>query len=410
MKTIFFTLLLVSLTYFSFATAAKKQVTIQIQSPSGYIDGTTIYFDLGVTPVYSASQDAPKVFSNIADIGSVFSISSDGVQCSVNGYSALLSTAIIPIGTKIDTAGNYLFTRAILSNFDSTSIIQLEDRQENIFINLGNSFYAVHLTDTGITSGRFFLHVSSAIQISTINSGCQNHDGKINIYQDSSLTWTSASLYDMHDSLVAGLNDISGPCNFGNLPQGDYKLVLVYNGGYIASKLIHVDGNYVVAHIQPLALTALVAEPIIFYTTSINATTYFWNFGEGSQINGVANPTFAFMQPGVFTVVLLCSNVYGCQASDSVIITVNNTTGVDDIITQSANIRAYSKTITVVLTDELRQGATITIYNLMGQPIYAGGIDQATSSVTLNDKPDGYYIVSLQNNNVTTVKSVILMK
>jgi hypothetical protein len=410
MKTISFTLLLVSLSYLTFATGAKKQAIIQMQSPSGYVDQTIVYFDLGVSPAFSAVQDAPKVFANMPDIGSIYSISSDGISCSINGYSALASSAVIPLGIKIDSAGNYLFSKAMLSNFDSSTIIQLEDRQENIFINLGNNFYAVQLTDTGITNGRFFLHISSAIEVTMINSGCQNNDGMLNISQDSSITWTSAGIYNLNDSLITGLNNVSGPYAFSNLSEGDYRLVLYFNSNYVTAKLLHLDGNYVAVQIQPLQLTASVAEQIIFHTTALNATTYFWNFGEGSQINGVANPTFDFMQPGVFTVVLSCSNAYGCKASDSVTITVSGTTEVNNIIAGSRNIWAYAKTITAVLTEEVKPGAELKVYNLLGQPVYASEVNQATSTVSLNNQEDGYYVVSLTNNNVTSVKNVILTK
>ena len=410
MKTISFTLLLVSLTYLAFATEEKKQVIVQFQSPSGYVDETTIYFDLGLSPVFSAGQDAPKAFASIPGAGSVYSTSSDGVQCSINGYSTLATSAVIPVGIKIDVAGNYLFPNAILSSFDSSSVVQLEDRQLHIFTNLSNSIYPVELSDTGVITGRFFLHVSSAIQVLPVTSGCQNNDGKLNIYGDSSIMWSSVGLYNQGDSLISSLTNIAGPYSFSNLPEGDYRLVLFLNGNYVAGKLLHLDGNYVVVHIQPLALTASVTEQIIFKTAAINATSYFWSFGEGSEINGIANPTFAFMQPGVFTARVLCSNAYGCQYTDSVTITVSNTTAVNSIISASRNVWAYSKTIQVVLSEDIKQGAELKVYNLLGQPVYESQINGSTTSVTLNDQADGYYIVSVQNDNVASVKSVVLTK
>ena len=411
MKTILAILLLLSLTNIAFATAAKKQAIIRITAPSGYTDATTVYFDYGVNPAFVANQDAPKVFSTITGEPAIFSMSSDSVKCSINGYSTLASGAIIPIGIKIDVAGAYLFTPAMLSKFDSTTIVILEDRQEHVSIDLVNNFYSVQLTDTGITTGRFFLHVSSAMLASPVTAGCANNDGAINVSGDASILWTNASLYTNNDSLITELNNVSGTFFYSNLPEGDYRLVLYYAGLYVSTMPVHVNGNYVVAHIQSLPLSASVNQEITFHALDLNATNCFWDFGDGSQINGITNPTFAFLQPGVFTVLLKCTNTAGCQYSDSVTITVvGYATSVNNVNNDSRNVWANAKTITVVLNEDVKPGAELKIYNLLGQPVYESPITELTSIATLNNETDGYYIVSVLNNNVNSTKSVMLLK
>jgi len=410
MKTLFFTLLFISLASFAFATQSKKQVKLRIMSPAGYVSETIIYFDLGVVPAFIANQDAPEVYSNIPGIPSIYSISSDNVYCSINGYSPLTTSAVIPLGIKTDTAGGYLFTASMLSNFDSTTIVQLEDRQQNIFTNLGNNFYIVHLTDTGIVNGRFFLHVSQAIQFSNVIAGCANDDGMLQISSDSSVLWSTTALYDSSNVLVSSLNNISGSYSFNHLSEGNYKLVLSYGGDYISTKAMHVNGNYIVAHIKLPVLSALVNQEINFYSLVHNATNYFWDFGDGSQIDGIANPTFAFLQPGVFNVVLTCTNAAGCQYSDSVSITVSSMNAVSNIADDSRNIWAHAKTITVVLNEEIKPGAEIIIYNLLGQLVYKASLTQLTTDITLNNAPNEYYMISLQNNNISLTKRVALIQ
>jgi PKD repeat protein len=410
MKTAAFTILFVSLVSMAFATTEKKQAIIRLQAPSGYADETTVYFDLGISPAFIASQDAPEVFANIMGVPSIYSFSSDNVQCSINGYSPLTAGAVIPLGIRTDTIGGYLFTASLLSGFDSTTIVQLEDRQENIFINLSNNFYAVQLNDTGVINGRFFLHVSRAVEVSFVTAGCANNDGIININADSSITWSTAVLYDTSGTLVQSFNNALGTYNFNNLTEGNYKLVLFYGGNYVTTMPLYLNGNYIVAHIQSLPLTAFLNQEITFHGLVNNATTYFWDFGDGSQINGIANPTFAFLQPGVFTVLLVCTNTAGCQYSDSVTITVSNTTGIASVAAGAENIWAYSKTVTVVLNEDPQPGAGLKIYNLLGQSIYDGPIAQLTSNVALNSVPDGYYIVWVKNGDIISEKKINLIK
>jgi PKD repeat protein len=410
MKTIIFTILFVSLASLVFATSDKKQVIIRVVAPSGYSDETTVYFDFGVVPAFIANQDVPKVFNNFSGIPSIYSFSSDNVLCSVNGYSPLTTSAIIPLGIKSDTSGGYLFTASLLSGLDSTTIVQLEDRQQNTLINLGNNFYSVQLTDTGVINGRFFLHVSRAVQVSFVTADCANNNGVINIHPDSTISWSMAGLYDTSGALVQSFTNILGSYSFNNLAEGNYKLILLYDGNYVTTMPLHLNGNYIVAHIQSLPLTAYVNQEITFHALANNAPTYFWDFGDGSQITGIANPTFAFLQSGVFTVLLVCTNIAGCQYSDSVTISVSNTTAITNIVEGSRNIWAYSKTITAVLNEDLQPGAEFKIYNLLGQPIYSCPITQLTTTVALNYEPDGYYIIWLKNGDIISERRICLLK
>lgn len=409
MKPILFTLLFVSLAFVAFATAGKKQIIITLIPPGGYPAQTTVYFDFGVTPLYSASQDAPEVFGTNPGEPSIYSITSDNVFCAINGFSPLLNSAIVPLGIKSDTTGNFVFTASTLSNFDSTSIIQLEDRQLNIFTNLRTNPYTAAIADTGLTNGRFFLHVSRAVAFNMVAAGCVNNDGLLNVNADSTILWTLSGLYNSTGSFITSVANVSGAYSFNSLPEGDYTVALSFNGFYVASQQLHVNGDYVIANIQPMSATAFINQQIAFYSTATNTTSYIWNFGDGSQITGVANPTFEYYQAGVFTVVMICSNDSGCTHTDSVTITVAGATGINNVASETRNIWAYAKTINIVLNEDIMSGAEVKIYNLLGQQAYAGSIDNQTTVITLNNEPNGYYIVNMQNNNVTSSKRIMLI-
>ncbi|PCH91007.1 MAG: hypothetical protein COB85_09740 [Bacteroidetes bacterium] len=65
-------------------------------------------------------------------------------------------------------------------------------------------------------------------------------------------------------------------------------------------------------------LTTIFNTDIDFYDMSVGATTYLWDFGDGTE-DTVQNPTHTFpeSQPGVYTVVLTTTNSLGCTETVS---------------------------------------------------------------------------------------------
>jgi gliding motility-associated-like protein len=63
---------------------------------------------------------------------------------------------------------------------------------------------------------------------------------------------------------------------------------------------------------------------VSLFNNSTNADLYDWDFGDGFGSSGAANPTYAWMQAGQFTITLTASNVGGCSDSFSRTITIND--------------------------------------------------------------------------------------
>ncbi len=324
MKIITATLFLVLITTFAFATKEKKQVKIRLTAPGGYLDETMVYFDYDVTPTYDANEDGPKAYNVITNAPSIYSISSNNIFCSTNGYSDLVGSEIITLGIRTDTSGLHVFTASMLHNFDSTTMLQLEDRQENTLTNLRTNVYAVQLADSQILNGRFFLHVSRAVQFTSVTAGCSNDDGILELNQDNDILWNTYSLYDSTGYLVESAENIFGNYSFNNLAEGNYNLVMSY-GSDVIRKAVHVNGNYIVAQIHPSSIDANINQVITFYTTTHNTTTYLWTMGDitETEIEGVANPEFSYMQSGIYNVVLTSTNSAGCTYRDSVTVTIS---------------------------------------------------------------------------------------
>ena len=188
MRILTFTLLLATLSFSAFASQDKKQLKLRLQAPNGNLDEATLYFDQGINPTYNYQEDAQKVFSGVAGVPVIYSVTTDNIDCSINGYGTLSSSEITPIGIQVDADGLYTITTPLFDNFDPTSIVQLEDRLRGTFTDLRTNLYQVTLQTTDPATGRFFIHISYPTTVSPTVAGCSNNDGMLSVTVDNSVT------------------------------------------------------------------------------------------------------------------------------------------------------------------------------------------------------------------------------
>lgn len=410
MRFLIFTLLFTSLTTGLFASQDKKQLRLRVQGSSGDLDETTLYFDQGVASAFTAQEDAQKVFTTLPGIPQVFSLTSDNQQCQINGFSTLSQTEVIGLGVVVDADGQYTFTAPVLEKFDATSIIRIEDRQQAVFTDLRTDLYTADILATEPTTGRFFLHVSRPATFTNVPAGCINNDGIIQVNQDNSIEWNRCELFDANNQLKGTFTAINGQFDFPNLSEGNYTMVFTY-GNYSASKVFHVVSNSIEASISVSTVTAYTLEEIDFHATARNANHFEWDFGDGTQIVGVANPTLAYYEAGTYNVTLKTTNDHGCTQNSNVVVQIaeplvsgiNEQKSIDDISIFSAN-----NNITVKVNNEVTKGAKMQVYNLLGASIYSSPVTQQITTIGFDEQPAGYYIVSVKNNDTTNTRRVYL--
>lgn len=411
MKSLLLTLSFALLASTSFATQDKKQVKIRLQAQSGHLDEATIYFDQSINSSYNSQEDAQKQFSNVAGVPTVFSPSIDNVPCSINGFGTLSSTEVVALGYDVDADGQYTISASQLFNFDPTSIIRLEDKQTNTFHDLRAGSYSANLLATDPATGRFFVHVSFPTQVMSSNAGCLNDDGKIMVAQDNSIAWTLCNLYDEFNQQVATYSNINGNFDFSNLPAGNYYMVFVY-GSYTATKNLELKGNSIVADVDVSTQNAFTFEEIDFRAIAMNSSQYRWEFGDGSLITGVANPSFYYFEPGVYEVKLIASNQYGCSDNASVIINVeeNIASSVEDQPATTSSIVSWGSTVTVNVEGVINGHNELLIYNLNGALVYTSSITEKTTEVNLSNLPIGYYIAAVKAGSIVNTKKIFIGK
>lgn len=405
-KILVFALLIVVIATQAFA-AGKKQVKLRITEVSTAIfDETSVNLDLGVRQ-YTFPEDGQKVFDTSSSAPNIYSFSGDMVACFSNSYGAFAPGTIVPLGIKTEGHGLYSIRATLLDNFDPTSIIRLEDRQQSVFHNLRDGDYLFLLNQFTQNNNRFFLHISYPIAITSIDAGCSNNDGVISVAQDPSISWDTVKLLNDTGRLVYTNTNATGNFTFGTLPFGHYNLVYEY-GSYTAGNDIYVNGWSINNEITASTIYAGVYQPIDFFSNSIHTGDYNWNFGDGSEIEGVANPDYAYTQPGTYQVTLVSSNSYGCSSTATITVYISEATGVVKINDTDVRINLQNRSLQILFNRQIENGYSVQLFNTVGQSVQQQPLNQTETNIDLGNMAAGVYIVRVANANGALAKKIVL--
>lgn len=391
----------------AFASPDKKQVKLRIQTQIGNLDETTVYFDYGVLPDFKAQEDMQKAISNLAGVPVIYSLSSDNQKLMNNGFSILNKSEIVPLGVMVDSDGVYNISSNFIDKFDATSVIRLEDRLNNVFTDLRTNLYQANILASEAAEGRFFLHVSYPVEFVPAPSGCDNNDGTILVETENTIQWTLCDLYDMNNVQRGTYTNVNGIFDFTGLEEGDYYMVFVV-GNYTTTKQFHISTHAISAIIDIANVNVYAGDELNFHSITQNATHFEWDFGDGTWIVGIANPSLTYYSAGNYDVTLKCTNDYGCQKIASLAMDVDQVSGVGNVDEKAASVSSAGKILTVNMNDELIADASIKVYNLIGQSVYNQTANAKISKIELNNEQAGYYLVSVTNAGKSTTKRVYI--
>jgi len=152
-----------------------------------------------------------------------------------------------------------------------------------------------------------------------------------------------------------------------------------------------------------------IANNVVSFTnSSINATSYFWDFGDG-ETSTLENPVHTFLY-GDYTVILIANS--SCDA-DTILIPVSVITGIDKI-TDRSGIRIYPNPslgrFWISFDSSNCPDANIEIYNNIGVVIFKTNILQENMEIDLSNYPDGIYILLLNAGTGQLRGKILLVK
>ena len=150
------------------------------------------------------------------------------------------------------------------------------------------------IDETEAETGRFFLHIGQPMTTATTNESCDQNDGVITMTQLGSTTWDTYEVKDDNNVVVASGSNFNGQVDVNQLADGNYTIELIH-GTYVATVNVTVDPSMeVVADFTPSQYVVEEDEVIIFDNQTTGGTIHNWNMGDGTTMNGIANPSYSF--------------------------------------------------------------------------------------------------------------------
>ena len=128
-------------------------------------------------------------------------------------------------------------------------------------------------------------------------------------------TNTSSGAISYQWSLGNGNNSSLQHPSSSYINAGNYTVVLIATsatgGKYTTTGVITILGDPI-ANFTASPLSVCSSESITFTNTSTGASSYIWDFGDGSSSNAT-NTTHQYNTPGTYNIKLIAINIYGCE-------------------------------------------------------------------------------------------------
>ncbi len=393
-----------------FSASPEKRIEILLQdSASGSAAVTQIGFVAGTSPLFIAQEDIAFVLQSPDTTPQLYSFTQDNVACSSNAYGPFDNSTILRLGLAISDSGTFIFSRQLYSNFDPASMLILEDRQLNVFTDLRRSTYKVAINQTGEINSRFYLHITYPPALVTSPAGCLNNDGIIFITEDSSITWTACKVFDSAAIMIAIDTNVTGNFTFTGLPGGNYTVEFDYSV-YTPQQNVLVGQHQLVAGLNVSNNHDFVLQDIQFYTAASNATRFAWDFGDGSVITGIANPTYFYIFPGVYTARVNCSNDFGCTVESDTLMYIEIGTSVNSIDGNIVKIFTDKSSIRIEMDNISGADYNYSIYDLQGQALKTGPVPAGNLLVDMSNNAAGVYVVAIRSSSASLAQKVVIAR
>jgi PKD repeat protein len=376
-------------------------------SGSNMQNETAIYFDTNAAMHFEDTYDALSLGVDAGFLGIVSSL--NDTDYAINGLPALTQNFSIPVKATSGTTDTYQIAATDLQNLPSGACIMLHDNYLNADWDLRIAPYSCTITDTENVA-RFVLNITIDPTLSVISSfhnpTCVN---SANGYIIASAANTASYNYYWKDStnniIQTALNK-NGTDTLKNLQSGNYSVdvntVGSCNNGTNTFTLKGPTANALfIPSASAVILTNDTAD-VTFANTSSNATSYSWNFGDGTTASG-SNVMHPYTMPGNYTVTLTAYNqACGDSSVYSQVITVDaSATGIKTFSANENNMQIDrdASGYYVQFNYSVKTNAVISVQNLLGEKVIADSHQEHVSSdktyVSLGNAGNNVLIISV---------------
>jgi len=376
---------------------------------NNYKDETILLFDNLATNSYDATMDARKLFSSNLQVPGISTLDSLNKDMSINSLPLVTSVTHIPVKTLVGVAGIYTISIDSSSIILSDFCIVLEDITTTIKTNLNaSSNYTFFISDTTVAA-RFILHVTATSKTSAISASCNNYlDGKVIAAGKGIGPWNYLWLNSSNNIIKQTFNTFLED-TVHNLAAGDYSVQIKdinSTCGYFTKKIIVSEPAPIYAWFTYLNDTLFAGsnDSLVLQNTSTGASTYLWDFGDGSGTNNsFVPPPHHFDSTGNYFITLIAKHN---NCSDTIIqkvVVLPDEVGIMEY-DPNKRIKIYPNPFSNKLNIVTNEGAPINIYDIRGVLIYSSILSDAITEIDLSNLANGVYFVRILNTSVKIIK------
>jgi hypothetical protein len=287
--------------------------------------------------------------------------------------------------------------------------------------------YSFSMMDT-VTQARFFLHVTSPLQLIKNDITCYGaNNGKLiaNGFSNASKNYVWK---DEANNVVATSLNVNGADSALNLVPGIYTVEVTNNvtletatNTFEIEEPLEITTNfYTLFDYQEEAniVSTDILDTILVYTNQIvffqnnseNSIAYSWNFGDLIS-SSLENPTHTYNSSGIYKVELTASNGGCAQSVEQYVNVVNPTSIIETNLLSGINVYNTNNEVIISFVNEVATNYEITIYNNLGQEVVNKNImanNNHKESIHLDNVANGVYLVSVKNNEATKTKKIVI--
>jgi hypothetical protein len=392
------------------ASSVVDLLRMEVQG-NGFADEMLVYFDPTASDSYDSNSDATILFSPAPGYPNIFTVV-DSADLTINIMGQFDFDKSVQLGLKIKTAGAYNLVLTDMSSFAPSVIVFLEDTLLDSIINLRNQTSYGFSLPVGLNRSRFILHFHPAVSFITQAETCSGNDGSVVINYPSTQTF-DVLIKDANGNLINSYIGINGQQTLNNLPSGNYIAEMTLG---VAPDLYFTTDYFSIAGGNSISANLASSQNFVdiynntsisFTATSVGATSYNWNFGDGTVLqNGPANVSHTYSQAGNYTVTFISTNGI-CSDTATTLIEVVNTTGIQDLTHAVINITSEGSNIIIKYgaSDDI---GTIEVLNLLGERVhYQEQVNfRGNSQINLSNKANGQYLVRIAGKKLKYAQKV----
>lgn len=142
---------------------------------------------------------------------------------------------------------------------------------------------------------------------------------------------------------------------------------------------------------------------------SINADSYFWDFGDGMTAQNIGDVSHTFDTSGTYTITLIASNNCGLDTfATTVNITITSLNNPNNWKEISIFPNPTNDFLIIDFGKKQNDGSSIQFFNSLGQMVFSKKVENKMEEINVSTFPKGIYFIKIMDGKSELVKRIVV--